>query len=87
MSSPNILYVLMKLIGSTRPIYTRYHRRLVALCYYNIFLWLGTYLFNGRMASIDDEVHLQRAYQRFVKKVQRDSDGVRAVGHERVKRR
>lgn len=47
---------------------------------------IGTYLFDGRMASVNDEVHLQRAYQRFVKKVQRGSDGVRAVGHERVKR-
>lgn len=39
------------------------------------------------MARVDDEVHLQRAQQRIVKIVQRDPDGVRAVGHQRVERR
>jgi len=38
------------------------------------------------VTSVDDEVHLQHAYQRFVETVQCDSDGVRAVGHECVKR-
>lgn len=38
------------------------------------------------MASVNDKVHLQHAYQRFVKKVQRGLDDVRTVGHERVER-
>jgi len=38
------------------------------------------------MASVNDEVHLQHSYQRFVNTVQRDLDGVRVFGHESVER-